>query len=303
MTNPFKDALASLPQARRKRGRGTTGSADPSFGSFLSSSSSAADPLTLEGQNVLFGWVRSFVREGGFEGLVKSLKNEFRRESGRLESGDRIVFFQVVGFCLRFYRGVKEEEEEEEGREEGEEGGKEEEGREGGRKGLGLEWVQALVQSMDVLSFHLVLSTIDTLIAERGFDSLVPAVALYKEMIHMLSTLAASPEPVHRHIALGLQVSPPSLPPSLPSFHLVLSTIDTLIAERGFDSLVPAVALPPSLPPSLVPAVALYTKMIYMLSTLAASPESVHRHIALGLQVSPPSLPPSLPPLYWYVDC
>lgn len=35
---------------------------------------------------------------------------------------------------------------------------------------------------MDVLSFNLVLSTIDSLIAERGFASLVHAVALYKEV-------------------------------------------------------------------------------------------------------------------------
>lgn len=60
---------------------------------------------------------------------------------------------------------------------------------------------------MDVLSFNLVLSTIDTQIAEKGYDQLFYAVALYKEMISMLSALAESSDPVHRHIAVGLQVN------------------------------------------------------------------------------------------------
>ena len=60
---------------------------------------------------------------------------------------------------------------------------------------------------MDVLSFNLVLSTIDNLIAEKCYDQLFYAVALYKEMISMLSALAESSDPIHRHIAVGLQVS------------------------------------------------------------------------------------------------
>lgn len=77
----------------------------------------------------------------------------------------------------------------------------------------GGEWRSSLVQSMDVLSFNLVLSTMDSLMAEQGHRQLVHALALYKEMIHFLSALAHSHEPAHVTIALGLQVGQPAPPP------------------------------------------------------------------------------------------
>lgn len=58
---------------------------------------------------------------------------------------------------------------------------------------------------MDVLSFNLVLSTIDGLVAAKGFGDLVHAVALYKEMVGLLATLAASDNEAYRNIAVGLQ--------------------------------------------------------------------------------------------------
>lgn len=63
----------------------------------------------------------------------------------------------------------------------------------------------ALIHSMDVLSFNLVLSTIDSLVAVKGFADLVHAVALYKEMVGLLATLAGSSNEAYRNIAVGLQ--------------------------------------------------------------------------------------------------
>lgn len=83
----------------------------------------------------------------------------------------------------------------------------------------GGEWRSSLVQSMDVLSFNLVLSTMDSLMAEQGHRQLVHALALYKEMIHFLSALAHSHEPAHVTIALGLQVGQPARQPAPPPLH------------------------------------------------------------------------------------
>jgi timeless len=118
VTNPFKDALASLPQARRKRTRrgaavfasdGLTGAAGGGGAHELEAGllllpKGAPDPLTLRARQGLHGFCRQLVEGGGYEPFMKSLKNEFRRDSSRLEPGDRIVFFRIVGFVLAFHR-------------------------------------------------------------------------------------------------------------------------------------------------------------------------------------------------------
>lgn len=69
-------------------------------------------------------------------------------------------------------------------------------------------WVSSLVLSMDVLSFNLVLSAMDSFMAEALHASLVHALALYKEMLTFLAhTLATSSDPALSHIATGLQVT------------------------------------------------------------------------------------------------
>lgn len=129
VTNPFKDALSSLPQARRKRTRrgnavfasdGLMGAAgggahDLDDGRGLGGAGGllmllpkgASDPLTLRARKALHGFCRQLVEGGGYEPFIKSLKNEFRRDSSRLEAGDRIVFFRIVGFILAFHRCVR----------------------------------------------------------------------------------------------------------------------------------------------------------------------------------------------------
>ena len=125
VTNPFKDALASLPQARRKRtrrgaavfasdgqmGAAGGGSHEVEDGRGLGAGllllpKGAPDPLTLRARKALHGFCRQLVEGGGYEPFMKSLKNEFRRDSSRLEPGDRIVFFRIVGFVLAFHRCV-----------------------------------------------------------------------------------------------------------------------------------------------------------------------------------------------------
>lgn len=63
----------------------------------------ARDPLTVRAQQGLNSMSRALI-ENAYEPFIKSLKNEFRRDSSRLEPGDRIVFFRITGFLLAFYR-------------------------------------------------------------------------------------------------------------------------------------------------------------------------------------------------------
>jgi timeless len=239
VTNPFKDALSSLPQARRKRTRRGSASAAAAAASTIThtqththtnpATSTAAvassshththDPFTHRALQAIHTLTHTLITDA-YEPLIKSLKDEFRRDSSRLEAGDRIVFFRLVCFFLSFARVCVSVEKkrgrylkkkkgggEKEG--EGEEGKEEEEGKEKEKEkepngGVGV-WISSLVHSMDMLSFHLVLNTIDTLIAEKGYEGLVHALSLYKEMVCMLGTLAESETDTHRHISLGLQ--------------------------------------------------------------------------------------------------
>ncbi len=109
VTNPFKDALSSLPQARRKRTRRgaapMSGAGKGMGGGVLDMSSfqRAADPLTIRAHQGLHSLTKGLI-EDAYESFMKSLKNEFRRDSSRLEAGDRVVFFRIVRFCLAFHR-------------------------------------------------------------------------------------------------------------------------------------------------------------------------------------------------------
>lgn len=47
----------------------------------------------------------------------------------------------------------------------------------------------------------------ESMIAEKAFDQLVHAVALLKEMVHMVITLAESPMEIQQTMSFGLQVS------------------------------------------------------------------------------------------------
>lgn len=66
-------------------------------------SESRHDPLTLQSLQVLSRLCESFL-EGAYEPLIRSLKDEFRRDSSRLEGDDRILFFRITSFFLAFHR-------------------------------------------------------------------------------------------------------------------------------------------------------------------------------------------------------
>lgn len=118
--------------------------------------------------------------------VMKSLKNEFRRDSVRLEDGDRVVFFQIVGFFCQWWRTAR---------------------------GLGLlaaddsdnSLIGQLIFTMDVFTFNLVLNATDTFQEHKKYGPLSHSVALLSEMMHLLHTMYSSNDLSTEHImAMGL---------------------------------------------------------------------------------------------------
>jgi timeless len=109
ITNPFKDPMACLPQAKRKRSRraGAAGGGREveKEDATLHLSSLIKGPVTVKAQGGLHLMARTFISKV-YDPFMKSIKNEFRIDSARLEPGDRILFFRLVTFFLGFYRRV-----------------------------------------------------------------------------------------------------------------------------------------------------------------------------------------------------
>ena len=117
--------------------------------------------------------------------VMKSLKNEFRRDSVRLEDGDRVVFFQVAWFFCQWWRLA------------------------GGNTKLGIESkasssIGQLIFTMDVFTFNLVLNATDTFTQHKKYAPLAQAVALLSEMMHLLHVMHTSEESTEQIMAMGL---------------------------------------------------------------------------------------------------
>ena len=127
--------------------------------------------------------------------VMKSLKNEFRRDSSRLESHDKVVFFRLVWFFCQWWRVAVNE------------GGMKSllpmgESTDGGdqsKKSIG-----PLIFTMDVFTFNLVLSTGDFFLEHKKYKELSQSVALYAEMTHLLTTMYHSSDSTEQIMAMGL---------------------------------------------------------------------------------------------------
>ena len=107
--------------------------------------------------------------------LMKSLKNEFRRDSHRLESGDKVVFFRIVWFFCQWWRLARPD------------------------KSLG-----QLIFTMDVFTFNLVLSSTDADHQRKHHSRLAQSVALYSEMMYLLIEMHGSKDETESMMARGL---------------------------------------------------------------------------------------------------
>ncbi len=117
--------------------------------------------------------------------FMKSIKNEFRRDSQRLEEKDKVVFFKLVWFFSQWSRVSSSS-----SRRTAKEGSDEAIGR--------------LIITMDVFTFNLVLTATDTFYQRKQYTRMAQAVALYAEMMHLLHSMYTSKDKTEHEMAMGL---------------------------------------------------------------------------------------------------
>jgi len=151
---------------------------------FVGSSQKRGDdrsPTSLKAQQTLNKFCERFVKDC-YGPMMKSLKNEFRRDSVRLEEGDKVVFFRIVWFLNQWWRVS-------------------------GKKQLSASNTTILGQiifSMDLFMFNLVLNAIDDFVENKKNAQLAGAVALFSEQMHLLHEMYRSKDKTEHSMSLGL---------------------------------------------------------------------------------------------------
>mmetsp|Transcript_11015 Transcript_11015/g.24276 ORF Transcript_11015/g.24276 Transcript_11015/m.24276 type:complete len:942 (+) Transcript_11015:424-3249(+) len=126
-------------------------------------------------RQALFEFCQKFLTNA-YGPMMKSIKNEFRRDSHRLEKGDKTVFFRLIWFFAAWQRSV-----------------------------LGSKSVGQIIHTLDIFTFNLVSQSIDAFIDSKKYTDLGMAVMLYREMVHLLYTMSTSKVQTENIMALGLQ--------------------------------------------------------------------------------------------------
>lgn len=144
-------------------------------------------PISKRAHQTLDNFCRRFLQEC-YGPVMKSLKNEFRRDSVRLEDNDRVVFFHIVWFFSQWWRS-------------------------GGRKSITTDNFGAssakgvlgqLIFTLDIFTFNMVFNAIDTFHQYKKPRRLVPTVALLSEMMHLLHMMYQSEDSTEHLMAVGL---------------------------------------------------------------------------------------------------
>lgn len=154
-------------------------------GASASLSREIAGPTSKRSKAALNSFCEKFVAQC-YGPVMKSLKNEFRRDSNRLEDGDRTLFFRIVWFFHQWFRVSRSNALTK-------------------KKGSVKESsAQNLIFTMDVFMFNLVLNSTDEFFEHKKPAELAQTVSLYTEMIHMLHAMYESKDSTERMMALGL---------------------------------------------------------------------------------------------------
>jgi timeless len=131
-------------------------------------------PATKRAHESLHNFCQRFIKDC-YGPVMKSLKNEFRRDSHRLEVGDKVVFFRIVWFFCQWWRLSRNT----------------------GKLGQ-------LIFTMDVFTFNLVLTSTDTFHQHKQHARLAQSVALHSEMMHLLLEMHGSKDETESVMARGL---------------------------------------------------------------------------------------------------
>jgi timeless len=173
----MENGVASLPAGAKKR-------KNRKHEPFVGSSQKRGDdisPTYIKAQQTLHKFCARFVKDC-YGPMMKSLKNEFRRDSVRLEEGDKVVFFHIVWFFNQWWRVS-------------------------GKKQFSTGNTTVLGQmifSMDLFMFNLVLNAVDDFVENKKYPQLAGAVALFSEQMHLLHEMYRSKDKTESSMSLGL---------------------------------------------------------------------------------------------------
>ena len=145
---------------------------------------SAGGPSAKRANRTLHEFCKRFVADC-YGPFMKSIKNEFRRDSQRLEEKDKIVFFKLVWFFSQWSR-ISPSSSQRIGKTDSEEA------------------VGRLIITMDVFTFNLVLTATDTFYQQKKYTRMAQTVALYAEMMHSLYSMYNSKDKTEHEMAMGL---------------------------------------------------------------------------------------------------
>ena len=158
-------------------------------GAAKSSALQTPGPTLKRAQQSLHSFCKRFLRQC-YGPVMKSLKNEFRRDSTRLEEEDKVIFFRLVWFFTQWWRISFTE------------GTIKSQGK-GPDKSSNND-LGHLIFTMDVFTFNLVLTSQDYYFEHQKYASLGQAVSLYVEMMHLLRFMFKSSDSTEKIMALGL---------------------------------------------------------------------------------------------------
>lgn len=102
------------------------------------------------------------------------VQNEFRIDSSRLQPGDKGMMFRLMYFFMSFHHQLHQ--------------AAVKDAVEAGRKGAALPKFELghVLETMDLMSFNLVLREVETAISEKSTKRLAECVAVLKEMMHIV---------------------------------------------------------------------------------------------------------------------
>lgn len=143
-------------------------------------------PATKRANETLNKFCQRFM-EDCYGPFMKSLKNEFRRDSVRLEESDKVVFFRLVWFFSQWWRASSASR------------AKAANSSDGIKEVIG-----RLIITMDVFTFNLVVNAADSFYTHKKYSRLAQAVALYSEMMHLLHDMYTSKDKTEHEMAMGL---------------------------------------------------------------------------------------------------
>lgn len=209
------DVAPSVGQPMRRKNKkaevfvGSGKSTAMHSGASAALSRDAAGPTSRAARIALDSFCSQFLRDC-YGPVMKNLKDEFRKESHRLEDGDRTLFFRIVWFFHQWWRVRRENdpeakkkkekpEKEVKGKKAGDGAGVEDESVDGGSSAT-----NNIIFTMDVFMFNLVTNSTDEFFEHKKPAALAQTVALYTEMIHMLHAMYESHDSTERMMALGL---------------------------------------------------------------------------------------------------